>query len=102
MNNQQFWIYILLCSNGHYYTGYTTDMARRYKEHLRGTSKCKYTRSFKPIKIAQCWRVLDTKENVMLIERFIKTLNRSEKEQFISDPTQLTKLFLNAYKDVVS
>ena len=35
-----YFIYILECSNGSYYTGYTTDMERRYQEHLDGTADC--------------------------------------------------------------
>ena len=51
-----YYVYILLCKNGSYYTGYTTDIKRRYKEHLKGTAKSKYTRSFKVKNLAQCWQ----------------------------------------------
>lgn len=93
MTETNYWVYILHCSNGNYYTGYTTDMDRRYKEHVQGTAKCKYTRSFKPLGIAQCWQVSDSKSLVMKIENFIKRLNKDEKEQLISDPGKLASLF---------
>jgi len=82
------WIYILVCNNGAYYTGYTTDLKRRFEEHLLGTAKCKYTRSFKPIKIAQSWQVSST-SIAKRLESYIKKLSRSEKERIILSPTLL-------------
>lgn len=87
-----FWVYILRCSNGNFYTGYTTDMERRYKEHLQGTAKCKYTRSFKPVGIAQCWRMNANKSIVMKVERFIKSLSKEKKETLILSPNILLGL----------
>ncbi|OAI48276.1 hypothetical protein AYO45_05170 [Gammaproteobacteria bacterium SCGC AG-212-F23] len=92
MNRKIYWVYILHCENNAYYTGYTSDLSRRYQEHLQGTAKCKYTRSFKPLKIAQCWQVFDNK-TAMKIEKFIKTMIRIEKDDFIRCPEKLTKLF---------
>lgn len=88
-----YWIYILRCSNGSFYTGYTTDITRRYQEHVNGTAKCKYTRSFKPLSIAQCWQVSENKNMAMKIENFIKNLTKKEKEQLILYPDKLVKLF---------
>ncbi len=73
---------MLECSNGAYYTGYTTDMERRYQEHLDGTYKCKYTRSFPPVKIAACWEVNDLSE-ALKFEHKIKALSREEKERLV-------------------
>jgi len=87
-------VYILLCENGAYYTGYTTDLDRRYQEHLQGTAKCKFTQSFKPIKIAQHWQIHGDKSVAMKIERFIKGLNKQKKEQIILFPNKLAELFL--------
>ena len=74
---------MLECENGSYYTGYTTDLARRFQEHQRGTAKCKYTRAFKPIKIAQSWQVNGSKADAMRLERDIKKLSRTEKIKLI-------------------
>jgi putative endonuclease len=83
--NKQYWVYILLCDNGSYYTGYTTDLKRRFQEHLLGTEKCKYTRSFKPIKIAQSWQVNDA-STAKRLENYIKKLNKIEKERLVLSP----------------
>lgn len=84
-----YWVYILLCENNTYYTGYTNNLLKRYQSHVDGTGKCKYTRSFKPIKIAQSWKISKGKLEAMKIERFIKKLSRTEKETIIADPLKL-------------
>lgn len=89
MEEPSFWVYILLCSNNSYYTGYTNDLAKRYQSHLDGTGKCKYTRSFKPIAIAQSWEIKGDKALAMKVERYIKTLSRTEKEKIIAEPSSL-------------
>lgn len=90
-----YWVYILLCENNTYYTGYTNDVARRYNAHVTGTGKCKYTRSFKPIKIAQQWDFGSDKSFAMKIEKFIKKLSRKNKEEIIKHPEKLMNLFLS-------
>ncbi|HPB80424.1 MAG TPA: GIY-YIG nuclease family protein [Spirochaetota bacterium] len=84
------WIYILECENNTLYTGYTTDIIKRYRSHLAG--KVKYTRGFKPRKIAQCWRLLDTKGTAMKIEHYIKKLDRRGKLELIINPGTLQLL----------
>ena len=80
-----YWVYILLCDNNSYYTGYTDNLEKRYDAHITGKSRCKYTRSFKPLKIAQSWQVSD-KAFAMKLERSIKKLTRNEKEKLIHNP----------------
>ncbi len=89
IESEIFWVYILRCSNNTYYTGYTNNLKKRYKSHMDGTGKCKYTKSFKPIEIAQCWRIYDSKAKAMQIERNIKKLSRIEKEKLIINPSLL-------------
>lgn len=93
LNQSQYFIYILLCENGSFYTGFTTNLARRYEEHMQGTAKCKYTRSFKPLCILQSWEVLASKEIAMRVERFIKTLKKPEKLKLIAHPQKLADIF---------
>lgn len=90
MENQEYWVYILLCNNHTYYTGYTNDLDKRYQSHLNGTGKCKYTRSFKPIAIAQSWKIVGDKAKAMQLERSIKKLSRQEKESIIANPSTLS------------
>jgi putative endonuclease len=89
MNDKSYWVYILLCENNTYYTGYTSNLERRYLSHLQGKGKCKYTRSFKPIKIVQSWVITGDKAKAMQVERYIKKLSRKEKEELINNPKLL-------------
>lgn len=89
MSTDCYYIYILLCDNGAYYTGYTTDLTRRYQEHLKGTAKCKFTRSFKPLSITQSWEICGSKSAALKLERAIKKMSKSEKQQLILFPETL-------------
>lgn len=89
MKTSCYWVYILLCENNTYYTGITNHLEKRYQSHVNGTGKCKYTRSFKPIKIAQAWEIPEGKATAMKIERYIKKLSRCEKENIIVKPLSL-------------
>lgn len=87
MKKQHYWVYILLCENNTYYTGYTNDLIKRYQSHVSGTGKCKYTRSFKPVCIVQCWKI-SNKSLAMKMEKYIKKLTRAEKEKIIAKPLE--------------
>ncbi len=84
-----FYIYILECDNGNYYTGYTKDLVKRYQQHLTGTANSKYTRSFKPKRIAQCWQLFDEIGIALKIERFIKRQDKKTKKLLIQHPDRL-------------
>lgn len=95
-----YWVYILLCKNGSYYTGFTTNLKRRYQEHVSGSYKCKYTRSFSPLSIAQSWRTED-KNTALRIECHIKKMSKAEKEHLILQPKYLMELFCCEVNDSV-
>ena len=43
-------VYIIRCADGPLYTGITTDLARRTRQHNAGTA-ARYTRSLRPVKL---------------------------------------------------
>jgi len=88
-NHPFFWIYMLECENGAFYTGYTTNLARRFRQHIDGTANVKYTRSHKPIRIAQCWRLFDSVGCALKVERLIKSAGRRAKERLVNEPSRL-------------
>ena len=88
MKAESYWVYILLCENDCYYTGYTADLEKRYAAHIDGIAS-KYTRSFKPIRIAQSWKITGEKSLAMKIEKHIKKLSRIQKEKLIANPNLL-------------
>ena len=76
------WVYIVVCSDGSYYTGWTTDLERRIARHNNG-SGAKYTRSRRPVKLVYS-KGLDTKLEAQRRERQIKHMTRAGKELLIN------------------
>jgi len=72
-----FYVYILLCCDGSFYTGYTKDLDERIKQHETGKG-AKYTKSHRPQKIAYV-EILDSRSKAMKREREIKKLNHQQK-----------------------
>lgn len=73
-------VYILSCSDGSFYTGITTDIRRRVKEHNAGSAS-KYTRSRHPVELF--WRsgTIKTRSEALRLEYKIKSLSHLEKTQ---------------------
>ncbi|MBA4187371.1 MAG: hypothetical protein C0467_05055 [Planctomycetaceae bacterium] len=46
----RWWVYVLRCADDTLYTGVTTDLTRRVKQHNAGTA-AKYTRSRGPVEL---------------------------------------------------
>ena len=81
---------MLECENGNYYTGYTDDLIKRYSNHKKGKA-AKYTKSFRPIKISQCWKMSGTRGTAMKVEAFIKKKSRKDKDALVRYPSSLQK-----------
>jgi len=75
------WVYILECDDGSFYTGYTTDVERRVREHDRGEG-AKYTRGRTPVELVHRER-FESKSAAMSREYEIKQLSRAEKARLV-------------------
>lgn len=73
--------YILRCSDGTLYTGWTNDLDARLKAH-NSAKGARYTRSRLPIKLIY-FEEFETKEEAMSREWHIKRLSRQDKLQLI-------------------
>ena len=94
-----FWIYILECDDGSYYTGYTKNLVRRYRQHVDGIAGVKYTRSHRPVRIAQCWRLFGAIGGVLKVENLIKSRGRKLKESLIQEPAMLRRVVKYALEE---
>lgn len=72
-----YFVYILKCNDGTLYTGITTDVARRLREHKAGTAS-RYTRAKGAVKMLHTER-LKTRSAALKREAQIKRLPRSKK-----------------------
>lgn len=85
MKLAQYNIYIIECESGNFYTGYTTDITRRYAEHVAGSNKCKYTKANPPKRLAAYWELNASLSDIMRIEHAIKKLSKKEKTMLINN-----------------
>lgn len=82
MITKAYYVYMLRCGDGSYYTGYTTDLERRLKKHQSGVA-AKYTRSRLPVEMVQAWPFEDL-TTALRIEWAIKQLTRPKKDRLLS------------------
>lgn len=84
-----FYVYIVKCKNGTYYTGYTNNLENRIKQHNKGDG-AKYLKGKAPVKLiyAKEYRYY---KNALHAERNMKKLTRKQKERLIAnyDPRRL-------------
>jgi len=76
-----FFVYIVECSNGTYYTGYTNNLDNRIKLHNNGHG-AKYLRGKAPIKLVYA-KEYKYYKNALNAERNLKKLTRKRKEGLI-------------------
>ena len=81
-----FYVYILLCCDGSFYTGYTKDLDARTKQHETGKG-AKYTRAHKPQKVVY-FELFDRRSKAMKREREIKKLSHQQKNNLVNSQKQ--------------
>jgi putative endonuclease len=80
---QACYCYILKCSDGTFYTGWTTDPERRIKRHNAGQAS-RYTRSRRPVRLVFLEPQSD-RLGAMRRERVIKNMTRARKSRLIEE-----------------
>ena len=86
-------VYLLLCADGTYYTGYTKDLARRLKQHQSGSIPRSYTKSRRPVELVWAGE-FETKEEARANEKKIKRWKPDRKEVLIrEDQIQTAQIF---------
>jgi len=76
-----FFCYILECSDGTFYTGWTTDPSRREKQHNAGTG-ARYTRVRRPVRMVYIEQQPD-RASAMKRELAIKRMGRAGKGKLV-------------------
>ena len=77
-----YYVYILLCRDGSYYTGYTVDLQSRVEQHKTGCG-AKYTRMRKPDRLVYV-EEFSSKRDALRREQEIKGLSHSEKQDLVN------------------
>jgi putative endonuclease len=84
MTSANHWlVYMIRTSDAQVYTGITTDMARRWREHLSGKAGARYFRGRKPVQL--CYLETDhDRSSASRREYAIKSLSAGGKKELIA------------------
>ncbi len=78
-----YWVYILKCADGSYYTGHTDDLDNRVAAHQAGTIPGCYTFRRRPLTLVFSQPFV-TREEALVAEQQIKGWSRAMKEAVIA------------------
>ena len=77
-----FWVYILRCADGSYYTGHTDNLEKRIAEHHAGAITSCYTYKRRPLQLAFS-QDFPTPEEALASKQQIKGWSRKKKEAML-------------------
>ncbi|MDA8214354.1 MAG: GIY-YIG nuclease family protein [Nitrospiraceae bacterium] len=80
---KSYYVYILQCSDGSYYTGVTNNVERRLYEHQEGLIDGCYTHNKRPVKLVYMEEFSDVLDAISR-EKQIKGWSRKKKEALIA------------------
>ena len=81
MENENWYVYILLCRDGTLYTGITNDIKKRMLAHEKGKG-AKYTKGRGPFKLVY-ENIFDNQSMAMKEENRIKKLSKVQKLKLV-------------------
>ena len=82
MTKTEFWVYILRCADGSYYTGRTSNLEERLAEHQSGEGS-EWTKRRLPVELVFA-QEMPEEHTAFLVEQQIKRWSRAKKEALIA------------------
>ncbi|MFL1012251.1 GIY-YIG nuclease family protein [Flavisericum labens] len=79
-----YYVYILKCSDGSYYTGFTSNLENRFVEHQMGKHKDSYTSTRRPVELVFYAEFTDPNLAIQA-EKQIKKWSKVKKEALINN-----------------
>jgi predicted GIY-YIG superfamily endonuclease len=79
---KQYWMYMLLCRDGSFYVGVTSNVAVRVAQHAEGTERRHYTYSRRPLELVYAVS-FPTPEEAIRAEKQLKGWSRAKKAAMI-------------------
>ncbi|MCK4497744.1 GIY-YIG nuclease family protein [Candidatus Bathyarchaeota archaeon] len=83
-----YYVYLILCQDGSYYTGHTVNVEDRFAQHERGRG-ARYTRIHKPKRVVHVEEFRSRKEAIRR-EKAIKTLSHKAKRRLVDSGSTST------------
>ena len=84
-SEQVWYLYLIECEDGSLYTGITTDVERRYAQHVAGKG-ARYTRMKKPVRLVG-FRACGSRSEALKMELRMKKLPRERKSVELQERT---------------
>jgi putative endonuclease len=76
-------VYILRCGDGTYYTGITNNVEKRLEAHRSGKG-AKYTRGRLPLTL-EVYRTVESKSEALKLEYKVKKIPKNKKIEYLRD-----------------
>ena len=91
-NDKRFWVYIVLCADGSYYTGITNNVDIRVGQHNEGLDRFCYTYLRRPVRLVYATDFTNPNEAIAW-EKQIKGWSRKKKTALVrGDWTYIKKI----------
>jgi putative endonuclease len=86
------YLYLLRCHDGSFYTGISTDVARRFAQHQgEGSGGSKYLKGRGPLSLV-FKKKLGSNSLALKVERRVKKLSKARKEDLIRANTRIDEI----------
>ncbi len=93
-----YYVYILKCCDGSYYTGVTNNVEKRLAEHNSADSVTSYTSTRRPVELVYHQQFNDIMQAIEL-EKQIKGWSRKKKEALINEDWEKLKEYSKNYTE---
>lgn len=84
--SKAWYLYLIECEGGSLYAGITTDVARRFAQHVNGKG-ARYTRSHRPVRLVG-YQLCESKSAALKAEIALKKLPRAMKVDALLNPPE--------------
>lgn len=88
---KSYYIYILECSDGLLYTGFTNNISRRFDEHLHGLNKACFTYKRRPVELIFHQEFNDV-EQAIYFEKKIKKWSAKKKRALANEDFDMLQI----------
>lgn len=79
-----FYVYILQCNDGSFYTGHTDDLDKRLAQHTQAYFNNCYTAKRLPVVLVYQGK-FETRDRARIVEKQVKGWSRKKKQALIND-----------------
>ena len=98
MRIKYYYVYIVKCADGSYYTGFTNDPYRRLEEHNSGVYGRSFTFKRRPVVLVYVKAFSDPLEGIEF-EKQVKRWSKAKKEALIAGDIDLLKLLSRSWNE---